>query len=123
MFLDTLEAEKGSACSIRGYVAGLMGGGDGRGEGAEVVAAYNACVDALVAFRRSHLSIVQAFILRLQKQQPRAVQGEEEVEEEEGKRRQGLEKAAGGKGTGGMPLLDFLGPLKEETEVARLASK
>jgi hypothetical protein len=129
-FLNALEeadgAIGGSSCpSIRAYIAALKGSKEEEKGGEVVVAAYDACIEALVAFRRAHLSIVQTYILRQQQQQQQQAEGEGGGEGERGgeERGQGLEKAAGGKGTGGMPLLAFLVPLKEETEAARLKSK
>lgn len=101
----------GARPSIRGYVAGLLA----RGKGAAVVAAYDACVEALVAFRRAHLSVVNAYILR--QQQLLQVQG---TGRGEGEGDAGLAGAAGGKGTGGTGVVDFLLPLKAETGKARL---
>ncbi len=116
-FLDALETEMAST-SIRAYVAELLAQGQGEAAGAAVaaavVAAYDACVNSLVALRRSHLSIVLSFILRQQQQQQQSSSAQE------GNDAAGLERAAGGKGTGGMPLVEFLTPLKEETEAARL---
>lgn len=106
-FLEALEADMKGPPNLRGYVAALQQREGKEGEAA-VVAAYNACVGALVAFRRAHLSIVQTFILRQQ----------EAGEGDSGGA--GLEKAAGGKGTGGMPLVEFLAPIKAETEAAKL---
>jgi hypothetical protein len=45
------------------------------------------------------------------------------LEGERGERGQGLEKAAGGKGTGGMELETFLEPLREQTLEAKVFRK
>ena len=105
--------------SIRGYVAGLVERRGEEGAGL-VVAAYDACVEALVAFRRTHLSVVNVYILR---QQPNAQERGGADDPSSLGEGAGLARAAGGKGTGGTGVLEFLAPLKEETEKARLAGR
>lgn len=104
----------GGRPSIRKYVVGLVERQGEEGAGV-VVAAYDACVDALVAFRRAHLSVVNVYILRQER-------GGADDASSLGQGA-GLARAAGGKGTGGTGVLEFLAPLKEETEKARLAGR
>ncbi|CAN0057092.1 unnamed protein product, partial [Ascophyllum nodosum] len=70
--------------------------------------AYNACLRSLCDFRSTHLGIVRSYILSQQKGNVKA--GEASSRED----------FAGGKGTGGTPLIDFLKPLKEDARVALL---
>eukprot|EP00903_Cladosiphon_okamuranus_P008355 g8036.t1 len=65
--------------------------------------AYNGCLSALGDFRSTHLGIVGSYILQQQKKGQKA--GEAKSRED----------FAGGKGTGGTPLLDFLKPLKNDS--------
>ncbi|CAB1097061.1 unnamed protein product [Ectocarpus sp. CCAP 1310/34] len=70
--------------------------------------AYNSCLGALSDFRSTHLGIVGSYILQQQKKDQKA--GEAKSRED----------FAGGKGTGGTPLLDFLKPLKNDSRAVRL---
>lgn len=82
--------------------------------------AYDACLSALAEFRTKHLGIVTLYILSQQRTAadgsapppPRPEGGGSEAAAAAGR---GLEKAAGGKGTGGQDLLTFLRPLRDET--------
>eukprot|EP00752_Nemacystus_decipiens_P012084 g10714.t1 len=104
----------GSGNADRAEVEGREGGGSGKaGEGGCVPhstadalrEAYNGCLSALGDFRSTHLGIVGSYILQQQKKVG------------EGKSR---ENFAGGKGTGGTPLLDFLKPLKNDSRAVFL---
>ncbi|CAN0078752.1 unnamed protein product [Scytosiphon promiscuus] len=104
-------------------VGGSGGGGRGDGSGADVDGgdrtagsptatalreAYNECLGALGDFRSTHLGIVGSYILQQQKKDHKA--GDAKSRED----------FAGGKGTGGTPLLDFLKPLKNDSRAVLL---
>ncbi|CAM9489420.1 unnamed protein product, partial [Discosporangium mesarthrocarpum] len=107
-----------SSPSIREFIfsrVGIVGGNCGQ-SGAEALLedvrlkeAYNKCLLALHNFRSAHLSIVSSYILKQQKHERNKTQ---EV--------YGRKKAAGGKGTGGTPLLDFLIPIRDDSRAAVL---
>ncbi|CAM9258716.1 unnamed protein product, partial [Hapterophycus canaliculatus] len=71
--------------------------------------AYNECLGALGDFRSTHLGIVGSYILQQQKKDHKA--GEAKSRED----------FAGGKGTGGTPLLDFLKPLRNDSRAVLLS--
>ncbi len=94
-FLDELEEDMNAPLSIRRYVLGRQEENRALGK------AYDGCVEALVAFRKSHLGIVQLYI--------------SDQQGNKGQEKGGLEKAAGGKGTGGSTPKEFLEPLRQQT--------
>lgn len=93
-FLDALEGDMIAPLSIRRYVLGR------KQENRALGKAYDGCLEALVAFRKSHLAIVQLYI---------------SDQQGKGQEKGGLEKAAGGKGTGGSTPKEFLEPLRQQT--------
>lgn len=119
-FLDTLEKDLTSCegtpiASIREYIQRYGSdretmNGPEREDRKEVREAYNGCVGALLAFRKSHLGIVHLYISSQQGQG------------EKGVGTAGLGGAAGGKGTGGQPPREFLMPLQQWTAASRLAT-
>ncbi|GAB5031271.1 indoleamine-dioxygenase [Nannochloropsis oceanica] len=103
--------------SIRRYVLWRCeeceGGKEERKEdGLRLVRAYDGCVEALVAFRMSHLGIVRLYITHQQGGKGGRKTGGG-----------GLEEAAGGKGTGGQAPKEFLKPLRDQTAAALLEGK
>lgn len=128
-FLEALEEEvkiedkegREEGMNIRRYVVWRCGGGEsGKEEGKEdwlrLRKAYDGCVEALVAFRKSHLGIVHLYITQQQG-------GKEEGKEGRKKGEGGLEEAPGGKGTGGQVPKEFLEPLRDQTAAALLEGK
>jgi len=131
-FLQMLEEEvedgREDRVSIRRYVLWRCEGGEegregGREEGLRLRKAYDGCVEALVAFRKSHLGIVHLYITQPQQQQQQQLQQQEGGREGGKKGGGGLEEAAGGKGTGGQAPREFLEPLREQTAAAQLEGK
>jgi hypothetical protein len=70
--------------------------------------AYDSCLKNLSKFRTIHISIVAEYILAQQRQ---------------GYDKQSIEGNAGGKGTGGTDLMNFLKPIRDNCNVAVLKSK
>ena len=70
--------------------------------------AYDLCLKNLSKFRTIHISIVAEYILAQQRQ---------------GFDKQSIEGNAGGKGTGGTDLMNFLKPIRDNCNVAVLKSK
>ena len=68
-----------------------------------LLAGFDDAVAALAAFRAVHIAVVREFVL---KQQPTAATGSD---------------TSGGKGTGGTAIMEFLVPLRQETQAAALA--
>jgi indoleamine 2,3-dioxygenase len=66
---------------------------------------YNACVSGMEEFRSHHINLVAGYIIAQQRGSSTG---------------NGLEKSAGGKGTGGTPLMDFLRPIREDVRNSRL---
>jgi indoleamine 2,3-dioxygenase len=69
--------------------------------------AYDSCLKGLAKFRTVHISIVAEYILAQQRQ---------------GYDKQSIEGNAGGKGTGGTDLMNFLKPIRDNCNVAVLKS-
>jgi indoleamine 2,3-dioxygenase len=61
--------------------------------------AYDLCVQYIQRFRTGHISLVSEYIMVQQKQHAQS---------------QGLENTAGGKGTGGTDLMNFLKPIRDD---------
>ena len=68
---------------------------------------YNDCISLLSAFRAAHKRVVVRFIM-------------DQQTKEHSNRSDGLEKAAGDRGTGGTGILDFLEPVEASTADARI---
>eukprot|EP00948_MAST-09A_sp_MAST-9A-sp1_P002321 g2321.t1 len=73
-------------------------------------AAFNECVVELSRFRSAHIAIVHTYIINQQKKLSKGVKASSN--ESKGKR----EGAAGGKGTGGTGIMDFLKPCRQATD-------
>ena len=72
---------------------------------------YNECVDLMKKFRVKHMSLVADYIIAQQQRESPA---------DSGKKSQRLHKSAGGKGTGGTDLLNFLKPIVRDCTNKRL---
>ena len=89
--------------------AGLRGVIMGQGCSVEARDIFDRCVYALAEFRTAHLAIVARYIIAPQNQKMK-------------RSNRSLSDAAGGKGTGGTALMQFLKPIRNATLAAKTSS-
>lgn len=83
----------------------------------KLLAAYNSCIDQLVAFRNKHIQIVTLFILM----QMRKSGDHTSATKQKNGEQENNEEPSAARGTGGTILMPFLKACRDETKVQRLS--
>ncbi|CAF0999679.1 unnamed protein product [Rotaria sordida] len=121
-FLEMLGADNHN---INGIVKKLTSNEEGQQE-KELLYAYNACIDQLIAFRNKHIQIAALYILAQTQKNADGIQLDSKKETNHtvngndinGKEQ--VETASSARGTGGTILMPFLKACRDETMVQRL---
>jgi indoleamine 2,3-dioxygenase len=86
------------------------------GEREHLRKAYNSCLKALSEFRSGHINLVARYIIIPQTK----LLKEKEAQVNHGAKKRKLSENAGGKGTGGTPLMDFLKPIRDSVNKTKV---